>query len=68
MTTILAFGNEYLPMDSLAKKIAPELKGSDVKVFLCDSPEEITMHEPPIVILDVAEGIAKPTLSQDRPA
>ena len=62
MITILAFGNEYLQMDSLAKKIAPKLRDRNVKVFMCDSPEEITLHKPPIVILDVAEGITKPTL------
>ena len=51
---IYCFGNEFIKQDSLAKKLADEIKIKDVELVKCDSLEGINGD---IVILDVVKGI-----------
>lgn len=56
---ILAFGNEFIKQDSLAKEIADEL-GLDV--VKCASPDEMMdfKSKEKIVILDVVQNLKEP--------
>ena len=51
---VLCFGNEFVEEDSLAKKLADELKIDGVEFIKCDSLEGIKGD---IVILDVVKGL-----------
>jgi Ni,Fe-hydrogenase maturation factor len=63
---IYCFGNEFLENDSLAKKIADDIKIEGVEFIKCSSPEEIFQEpEKEILIMDVAKGIGEPILIED---
>ena len=51
---ILCFGNEFVEQDSLAKKLADELKIDGVEFIKCDSLDRIKGD---IIILDVVKGL-----------
>ena len=51
---ILCFGNEFVEQDSLAKKLADELKVDGVEFIKCDALEGIKGD---IIILDVVKGL-----------
>jgi len=51
---VLCFGNEFVEQDSLAKKLAGELKIDGVEFIKCDSLEGIKGD---ITILDVVKGL-----------
>ncbi|MFH1787124.1 MAG: hypothetical protein ABH829_05750 [archaeon] len=53
---ILAFGNEFVPEDSLAKELLAGVPGA----VMCDSPEDVLKYsdlEEGFVIVDVVAGI-----------
>lgn len=56
---VYCFGNEFIKQDSLAKKLADEIKIKDVELVKCDSLEGINGD---IVILDVVKGIKDVTI------
>ena len=51
---MLCFGNEFVEEDSLAKKLADELKLDGVEFIKCDSLNGINGD---VVVLDVVKGI-----------
>ena len=51
---VLCFGNEFVEQDSLAKKLADELKVDGVEFIKCDSLEGIKGD---VMILDVVKGL-----------
>jgi Ni,Fe-hydrogenase maturation factor len=64
---IFCFGNELLKKDSLARKIAEDVKIPGVEFVKCNSPEEIFQYreKDSLFILDVADNIKKTTLIED---
>ncbi len=59
---IYCFGNEFIKEDSLAKKLADEIKIKGVEFVKADSLEGI---DGDIVILDVVKGIKDVTIIDD---
>lgn len=64
---VLCFGNEFLPYDSLAKKLADKMEVKGFEFIKCVTPEEIMNYltEPLLVILDVVKDIDKTVLIED---
>ena len=59
MITVLCFGNEFLPEDSLAKKLAEEIKLKGVRFVKSDNVDELLDYEGKLVILDVVKDLKK---------
>jgi len=59
---IYCFGNEFIKQDSLAKKLADEIKIKGIEFVKADSLEGI---DGDIVILDVVKGIKDVTIIDD---
>ncbi len=61
--TLYVFGNEHLLEDKLARDVARELKGFEIRH--CRSPDDLLDAEGDILILDVVKGISKPLIIED---
>ncbi|MDO8740779.1 MAG: hypothetical protein Q7J54_04390 [Candidatus Woesearchaeota archaeon] len=64
MTAVLCFGNEFLENDSLAKKIADEIKLEGFEFIKTDNVDDILNYanSDELYILDVVENIRKTVL------
>ena len=58
---VFCFGNEFVKEDSLAKRIADELKIEGVEFVKCESTAEFIRQEGKI-ILDVVAGLEEPRM------
>ncbi len=65
MKTILVFGNEFLKEDSMAKKLADEIKSKELNFVKCNSVDDIFKQKGELVIMDVVKGIKKPMIILD---
>ncbi len=66
MQTILCFGNPHLDQDSLAVRLADELKIKGFQFKKCARPEELLENtEPEIIIMDVVKGLSKVDIITD---
>lgn len=64
MATVLCFGNEFLKEDSLAKKIADEIKLDGFEFIKSDNVDDVLNYagSDKLYILDVVENIEKTML------
>lgn len=64
MTTVLCFGNEFLKKDSLAKKLADEIKLEGFEFIKTDNVDDVLNYanSGELYILDVVENIKKTIL------
>ena|SRR3989344_5779712 len=63
---VYCFGNESIREDSLAKRLASQMKVEGITFIVCDRPEDIFKHDQgTLVILDVIEGIESVVLIMD---
>ena len=67
MKYVLCFGNPYIEDDNLITKIVKDWHLDGFSFVICTSPEELMLYaEKECIILDVAKGIEKPVIIDDR--
>lgn len=59
MINVLCFGNEFIKGDSLAKKIADELKIPNINFIKCNNPEEVLNYGENLIFLDTIKDITE---------